>query len=650
MTEQDMLFSLDIGTRTVVGIVGFYDGQKFRIHAFDMEEHKERVMYDGQVHDVELVAKAVMKIKDRLERKTGLELKRTFIAAAGRTLKTCKIFVERETDPLSEVDGELISSLEIEAIQKAKKEMEENGKDEEQSYFCVGYAVANHFLNGSIIGNLEGHKAKFAGMEVLATFLPKVVVESLYAVVVRAGLEVAGLTLEPIAAMDVSISSGLRMLNIALVDIGAGTSDIALTKNGTVFTFAMASIAGDEITEKIAEVLLLGFEEAERVKKNLGKKTVKYRDILGISHEQSSSVILEKIESSISNLAKEISSKVIQYNGKAPSAVILIGGGSQIPGLSESIAGFLQIPAERVGVRKTDIIKNVDIKGKRLSGPEFVTPIGIAVTSYYNRQKDFTHVTVNGISVKLFNSKTLTISDSLMMINFNPHNLICRRGKSIKFYVNGKEEIAKGEPGDPAVIYLNGSKAGLDMTIANGDDIIVEPAVDGSPAKVCAGDYLSGYPEKTIYLNENPHVIKPEITINGIESSMDAQIRDGDEIRINNIEKIIELTEYLDLDYSDAEMKINGRRAEPDDDIQNGDFITYNETEKAESRYVNVILNGKPAVIETNKSQCLFVDIFNSIEIDVNNLKGTIAMFLNGNKANYSDVINDGDDIEFYWD
>jgi len=61
-------------------------------------------------------------------------------------------------------------------------------------------------------------------------------------------------------------------------------------------------------------------------------------------------------------------------------------------------------------------------------------------------------------------------------------------------------------------------------------------------------------------------------------------------------------------------------------------------------------LNGKPAVLQTNKSQFLFVDVFNYIDIDVRNVKGTIAMLLNGNKANYTDVINDGDRIEFYWD
>jgi len=661
MTEQDMLFSLDIGTRTVVGIVGFHDGQKFKIQAFEVEEHKERAMYDGQVHDIELVAEAVEKVKERLEKKTGLMLNRVSIAAAGRTLKTCKVYVERDTDPTSEVDIELISSLEIEAIQKAQKEIEELNNEYNQSYFCVGYAVVNQFLNGGIIGNLSGHKAKQAGVEVLATFLPRIVVESLYAVVARAGLEVSSLTLEPIAAMNVSIYSGLRLLNLALVDIGAGTSDIALTKDGTVFAFAMVPTAGDEITEKIAEVLLLDFNQAEKVKVSLNKKeTVKYKDIMGITYEKSSAEIIEEIDSAIRTLAKEISDKIMEYNGKSPSAVFLVGGGSQIPKLSQYIAEFLGLPAERVGVRSTDIIKDVEIKSKKLSGPEFITPIGIAVTAYLNRQKDFLHVTVNGVNVKLFNSKTLTIADSLILVGYNPRNLIGRRGNPLSFKFNGREEIIRGKSGEPAVIYLNDCIAGLDKPITNGDTIIVEPAAEGEPAAAFVRDYMGEYAEKTIYLNESPFNIKPVIYINGTLCDMDAPILDGDDVSIKSIENVHELLEYLNLGYYDIEMNINGRKADLDDTIKNGDYIIYNVLEKpktnslpseaAADKCVNVILNGKPAVLKTKKSQFLFVDIFNNIDIDVRNVNGAITTLLNGNKANYTDVINDGDQIEFYWD
>lgn len=660
MTEQELIFALDIGTRTVVGIVGFHDGQKFRINAFEVEAHKERAMYDGQVHDIELVAKAVQKVKEKLEKKTGFELKRVSIAAAGRTLKTCKVYVEQDSDPTLEVDGELISSLEIEAIQQAQREIEEQDSDG-QSYFCVGYAVVNQYLNGTVIGNLEGHKAKRAGVEVLATFLPRVVVESLYAVVARAGLEVSSLTLEPIAAMNVSIYSNLKLLNLALVDIGAGTSDIALTKDGTVFAFAMVSNAGDEITESISQLLLLDFDQAEKVKIRLnGKETVKYKDIMGIEHEKSSAEIISEIDPAIRNLASEISDKIVEYNGKAPSAVFLVGGGSRIPGLAAYVAEYLGLPAERVGVRSTDIIKDVEIKSRKLAGPEFITPIGIAVTAHMSRQKDFLHVTVNGVSVKLFNSKALTIADSLIFVGYNPRNLIGRRGSSISFWLNGKEETVRGEPGEPAAVYLNNYPAGLDKVIANGDTIIIEPAVDGRPAQVYARDYLDGYKDTTVHVNDDPVIVKPMAYINGSVASVDTAIREGDTVDIKKVDKIHELLRYLELSQETAEMLINGRRAEPDDDIHDGDCITYEMADKGDKadknkadsavRYVNVILNGKPAMLETNKSQCLFVDVFNNIDMDVKHVKGTITMLLNGNKANYTDVVNEGDKIELVLD
>jgi len=660
MTEQDMIFSLDIGTRTVVGIVGFHDGQRFRINAFEVEEHKERAMYDGQVHDIELVAKAVLKVREKLEKRTGFQLKRVAIAAAGRTLKTCKVFVEQDADPTMEVDSEIISSLEIAAIQQAQKEIEKLNSEEDQSFFCVGYAVVNQFLNGTVIGRLEGHRAKRVGVEVLATFLPRVVVESLYAVVARAGLEVASLTLEPIAAMNVSIYSNLRLLNLALVDIGAGTSDIALTKDGTIFAFAMVANAGDEITEKIAQALLLDFEQAEKVKICLNSTDiVKYVDIMGISRELSSSEIIHMVDPSIRTLAKDISDKIMEYNGKAPSAVFLVGGGSQIPGLTGHIAEFLGISSERVGVRSTDIIRDVDIKSRKLSGPEFITPIGIAMTAYLNRQKDFLHVTVNGVSVKLFNSKTLTVADSLIFVGYNPRNLIGRRGNATSFRLDGKEEMVRGEAGEPAAIYLNNIPVGLDKSITNGDTIIVEPAVDGKPAQVYARDYMEDCPEKTIYINDSPLAIKPVAYINGKATDPDTQIKDGDDVSIRCVDKLLELLEYLDLGYYDIEMHINGRKAEMDDDINNGDYIVYEVLEKAKDsikkaeeplNFVNVVLNGKPVVLKTNKSRCMFVDVLNNIDLDVRRVKGTITMLLNGNKANFTDVVNEGDKIELHWE
>lgn len=666
MTEQDLLFSMDIGTRTVVGIVGYHDGEKFNIIEHEIQEHKERAMYDGQVHDIELVAKAAQKVKEKIEAKINVSLKKVSIAAAGRSLKTCKTFVERDIETTQEIDREIISSVEIEAIQKAQLEIEKSKNEDEVAYYCVGYAIVNYYLNGNIIANLEGHKGRKVGIEVLSTFLPKIVVDSLYAVMSRVGLEVSSLTLEPIAAMNVSIHSNLRLLNIALVDIGAGTSDIALTKSGTVFAFAMAPVAGDEITEKLAENYLLDFDTAEKVKISLAKKSkIKFKDVMGLSHEKSRQEIIDIITPSIKALASEIANKIVEFNGKSPSAVFLIGGGSQIPMLVDYIAEYLQIPVERVGVRKANIIRDVQLKTKKMTGPEFITPIGIAVTAHMNRQKDFFHVTVNNKSVKLFNSKKLNVADALILVGYNPRNLIGRRGDSISFSINGKKQIQKGQPGEAAIISINGEQSGLNKEINNGDRIDIEPAIDGDTPKIYIKDYMEDINEKRIIIDGKTHTLKPHITKNGNSSNQDEQISNEDNIIIKEISTLKELVEYFDLTYSNMKYTINGKEAMLNDSVCNGDIVSFESddvtdvfeenmtsSQKTNSHLgIEVLVNNEVVrLYEQDKSEYMFLDILNHIDINLEEIKGIGKMLVNGINANFTDIIKDGDNIHINWD
>lgn len=661
METQDLLFSMDIGTRSVVGMAGYHDGEKFVILAHAVEEHKERAMYDGQVHDIELVAKAASLVKQRLEDKLDVKLKNVAIAAAGRSLKTHKVFLDRKTDSSVEIDRETISSIEIEAIQKAQMEIEEIHHEDGLQYYCVGYAVVNYYLHGNVIGNLEGHKATSIGIEVLATFLPKIVVDSLYSVVSRIGLEVSSLTLEPIAAMNVSIQSNLRLLNIALVDIGAGTSDIALTKDGTVFAFAMVPNAGDELTEKLAETYLLDFETAEKIKTSLVKKgKIKFKDIMDISHQLTSEEVLNSIKPAIKQLAQDICSKIIEYNGKSPSAVFMVGGGSLIPGLAEQIAENLQISTERVGVRKTSIIKDVVINDKKLAGPEFITPIGIAVTAYMSRQKDFLSVSVNGKSIKLFNSKSLTVADALILVGFNPRNLIGRRGTPLTFTLNGEIVTVKGEPGEPAHIYINNDKASLDKVLTSGDRIVIDPAIDGKSPELFIRDYLNmnNQKGKIVYLNGVERAFSSVIKVNGLLKDADYRINDQDNVVIKSIDKVEEMLEILDINTSDNFITINGEDVDLYSIIHNGDriiieeknFSSVKEVAVAAQNEIVVTVNGKKVAIVQNKDKMMFLDIFNHIDIDVTKIKGIYSLKLNGNGANYTDLIKHGDIIEINWE
>ena len=239
------VFGLDIGTRNVVGTVGYQtDDKEFVVTAQYVREHETRAMLDGQIHDIGRVAKTIKEVKDELEKQTGQPLEEVCIAAAGRVLKTVTTHVEYEYAQESVVTGEDVHTLDLLGIEKAQEALKEVN-DTSYKFYCVGYSTVKFFLNDEVFISLEGHKANKIGEDIIVTFLPEDVVDGLYAAVGQAGLSVANMTLEPIAAINVAIPENYRMLNIALVDVGAGTSDISITRDGSIIAYGMIPHAGD---------------------------------------------------------------------------------------------------------------------------------------------------------------------------------------------------------------------------------------------------------------------------------------------------------------------------------------------------------------------------------------------------------------------
>jgi len=670
--------------------VGYWDSDKFKVIASEVTEHRERAMLDGQIHNIGLVSEAVESVKGKLEKRLGTDLKQVAIAAAGRALKTCRVKVEREIDPYVEIDQKYVSSLEIEAMQKAQALLDiENRANAYDKFYCIGYSVVNYYLNDYMITSLIGHKGNKIGAEILATFLPHMVIDSLYSVINKVGLEVSNLTLEPIAAINVAIPSDLRLLNLALVDIGAGTSDIAITRDGSVIAYAMASIAGDEITEKIAQHYLVDFNTAEKLKISLstGKETVTFQDILGKKNSVSVKEIGQVIEEPLQLLAKTICDEILFYNKKAPNAVFLIGGGSMVPGLDRLISKYLGLPEGRVVVRGRDIIRNIKFSGKKLSGPESITPIGIAVTAHMQRGQDFLTLTVNGKKVRLFNSKKLAVSDVLVLSGFNPDDLIGRRGENTVFEVNGEKRVVRGEPGKAAEIFINGTEGNLHTQVNAGDEITINPAQHGKRAEIKAADLVNQDNEVEIILNGGIVRLQPKVFINGKAAGPEERINDGDSVMIEQVCTLDELITMMDIDREKFEIFVNGEKINTSCILRTHDKVEcipvlnndteiftepvkgpdiYTESPAAESgsdtkddgaktitdnneETMRVTVNGNTVEIKGKKDKVIFVDIFNFIDFDLSKPLGNIVLKLNGKNAAYTDKIKNGDVIEVYW-
>ena len=357
-----------------------------------VKEHETRAMLDGQIHDIQKVGETIGYVRHELEKQLdGRKLTQTCIAAAGRLLKTVTVHVEMEHETELPVTSEDIYSLDSLGIEKAYEII--RAQKNELSFYCVGYTVVKYYMNDYEIQNLEGHKAGKIGTDVLATFLPDDVVDGLYAAVNAANLEVASLTLEPIAAMNVAIPEQYRLLNIALVDVGAGTSDICITKDGSIVAYGMIPYAGDKLTEVLVQKYLIDFDTAEKIKMMPPtRKTMQYKDIMGDKQKITRQELVEDLEPSIRQMCGQISDKIRELNGgNAVSAVFVVGGGGKIEGFTQCLSEALGLSSNRVALRGAEVMGSIDMLDETLKKDSlYVTPIGICI-NYYEKKNNFSY-------------------------------------------------------------------------------------------------------------------------------------------------------------------------------------------------------------------------------------------------------------------
>ena len=121
MKEQDsgVVFALDIGTRSIIGMLGRVENGRFYVTAIEKEEHDRRAMLDGQIVEIEQVALVAGEVIKRLEEKSGMKLSRVCVAAAGRALRSQSASFTLKFDELRKADADLIGQLEAGAVTEA---------------------------------------------------------------------------------------------------------------------------------------------------------------------------------------------------------------------------------------------------------------------------------------------------------------------------------------------------------------------------------------------------------------------------------------------------------------------------------------------------------------------------------------------------
>lgn len=561
--KEKLVFGLDIGTRSIVGTVGYKDGNKFIVVAQRSKEHETRAMLDGQIHDIHRVGQTIKEVKEMLEAAIGQKLHEVCIAAAGRVLRTITTHVDQEFDAEKTVGEEDVLALISRGIEHAYEEFMQSNETG-LKFYCVGYSIVRYFMNGYPMGNLEDHKAKSIGADLIATFLPDDVVDGLYKAVELGGLTVANLTLEPIAAIQVAIPEKYRMLNMALVDVGAGTSDISITQGGSIVAYGMIPMAGDSMTDLLVQHCLTDFDMAEHVKRAaLTEEYIEYTDIMGLPQTITREEVLQVIQPAIDDMTRQVSECIKALNGDKPvSAVFIVGGGGKIPGYSEALAAELGIQKERVALRGEEVMQAIefletDVKKDSL----LVTPVGICLT-FYEQSNNFIFVTFNEQRVKLYDNNHVTVVDAAIQADFPNDGLFPKRGRELEFTVNGKQRIQRGLPGEAAEITVNGNAADINTPIHSNDIIVVKESTVGEPASLELGQ-LPEYKENLCVIVNDKKVLIPRFAlVNGNLQSRYYSIRRNDVIDFLDYCTVEQLAEFMDVMLGDMYLYVNNMRAD----------------------------------------------------------------------------------------
>ncbi len=698
------VFALDIGTRKVAGILGELRGE--RVHIIDavLMEHEKRAMIDGQIHSIEGVTDIVRKIKNELEMRNGIIIEKVTTALAGRSLHTEKtdVIIEKKGD----VTKEDLAYLEMLSVKQANEKLTGQKK---LDYYCVGYSTVSFSVDGEVMKSpLQQLAKRSLGISTIVTFLPKPVFDSMVTVLNNCGLVIDAITLEPIAALSVTIPEDMRLLNLALVDVGAGTSDIAITDKGKITAYGMIPKAGDEITEAICHEFLVDFNTAEKVKRKAespeeaGAKDIFNNPVI-VTAEKFREAVFAKTE----EVAKDVADGILMLNGKQPQAVVMVGGGSSLMLLRERVAANLSLPVGRVGARTPETITNIENLPDVLKGTEGITPLGILETALFKRGIGFVDVTVNGEKEYVINlDQEIKVVDVLASRGMEMKRLYGKPGNSLTFTFNGELKILRGSHGEHAKIYVNNDERQLEDRVYKGDAIFITSAKDGASASAIIRDIIGEHYVTVVEINGKKHEIAPlvlregrevtidepltdraDITAERIDMAADVLARAGYEIKASNERDIIITVngEPQVLKQRNYQLKVNGVEVAADYKLRNMDRVEYKDTpayyrvkdvlKTSRKHKISVIINGKPFEMEqensgifmngkkvsedeflingasidikSNEEKMILSSVFKFYPIDTQRIKGRLLeLKVNGEKAGYTTQITEGANIE----
>ncbi|MCL5410406.1 MAG: rod shape-determining protein [Patescibacteria group bacterium] len=383
-TNQNHAIALDIGTEFVKVLVFRIEGDKAFVIGSGRQHQSLSDMQGGRVTDISGVIKNCEVALDKAFEEAGVSPRQCVIGIAGELVKgtTTTVYYKRN-DSKTRITvkelKEIIEQVQAKSFEKTRSELAWETGHSEIDVKLVNSAVVDVKIDGYKVTNPVGFQGRDIQVGIFNAFAPIVHLGALQTIAEGLDLDLLSIAAEPYAvAQCVGLEDSAEFSSI-FVDIGGGTTDIAVVRNGGVEGTRMFAIGGRVFTKSIADMFDLPFNEAEKLKLDystgkLGEKTK--------THEKISQALKNDCEVWLAGV--QIALEEFSNVDLLPSKILLCGGGSLLPDIKEYLetkSWIKQLPfakQPKVDFVKPGNITHVKDETGKLNGSQDITPMGLA--------------------------------------------------------------------------------------------------------------------------------------------------------------------------------------------------------------------------------------------------------------------------------
>ena len=379
---DDYLLALDIGTEYVKALIVKKSKSQLKIVGVGKAHEAPTNMFNGAIADIQGVAKTCEEALVKAEEMAGVRSRDVIIGIAGELIKgnTASIKYHRSDSSKPITDDEMhkiIKKVQAKAGEKARAEvaLETNNPDVEVR--LINSALVSLSIDGHKVANPIGFKGSEVIVQLYTAFAPLVHISAIERVCDELQLDLVTVAVEPYAVCRACLGDDLESNFSGIVmDIGGGTTDIAIVDDGGVEGTKMFSIGGRSFTHQIAERLGLNFEDAEKLK--LLADSPDMKPAVRKKLEDAINRNLEVWESGV-----QIAIEEFDHVESLPNQVLLCGGGASLSQISETLAtsGWYQdLPFSRrpvISLIEPDDIPGIVNATDRELDHTFVTAMGL---------------------------------------------------------------------------------------------------------------------------------------------------------------------------------------------------------------------------------------------------------------------------------